>query len=230
MNHYSHPYQLFIFLMLLPLWSFATELQRGIQYGAGETITASKPGVNFTVPPGWIGAVSDDGDFIMQSNEHQGMLVITASMSMDQQATYDGLDSNPLELGENVILYPKGQVQTKEYSMLQQYQGTIDGAAMNGQVEIIYGHYNYMVTLVAICMANESAYYSQMMNKLSDSVRFFQPEQASHQTRPPETSQQSGGSTYINQSQNGSVVSGRNSDGQNCTYASAGGMMLKSCD
>ncbi len=35
--------------------------------------------------------------------------------------------------------------------------------------------------------------------------------------------------TQINSSQNGSVVSGQ-IDGQNCTYASAGGMTIKTCD
>ena len=35
--------------------------------------------------------------------------------------------------------------------------------------------------------------------------------------------------TEINNSQNGSVVSGR-VNGQNCTYASVGGMTMKSCD
>ena len=36
-------------------------------------------------------------------------------------------------------------------------------------------------------------------------------------------------STEINSSQNGSVVSGR-LNGRNCTFASAGGMTIKSCD
>lgn len=41
--------------------------------------------------------------------------------------------------------------------------------------------------------------------------------------------QRSNNSTYINSSQNGSVVSG-NLNGQNCTFASAGGTTVKLCD
>lgn len=36
--------------------------------------------------------------------------------------------------------------------------------------------------------------------------------------------------SYINQSQNGSVVSGTNQDGQHCSYASVGGTTVRLCD
>ncbi len=50
-------------------------------------------------------------------------------------------------------------------------------------------------------------------------------------TDPYDQSSEQGanGKTEINSSQNGSVVSGR-VDGQNCTYASAGGYTVKHCD
>lgn len=41
--------------------------------------------------------------------------------------------------------------------------------------------------------------------------------------------QQHASNTYINNSQNGSVVSGR-INGQNCTYVSAGAFTVKDCD
>ena len=48
--------------------SHAAELQQGVQYNGGDYLTASKAGISFTIPQGWSGSVSNDGDFIMKSN------------------------------------------------------------------------------------------------------------------------------------------------------------------
>lgn len=48
-------------------------------------------------------------------------------------------------------------------------------------------------------------------------------------TRESSDNQQDEG-TYINSTGNGSVVSGRDSNGNKCTYASAGGQTISTCD
>ena len=213
-------------LLLPPL--FATELQSGVQYAGGQQLTSANIGIGFDVPADWQGVLGDDGHFYMQSENHQGMLMVTAAPAMAPEQVAANLAGQPLDLGDGVILYPLGQAQQRPDRVTQQYQGMLNGVELRGTMRVLIGDYQYLMTLISVGTQPETAYFAKTMDRLTASARFFQPQVAARSSDAP--GGRSDSQTFINQSQNGSVVSGRNSDGQNCTYVSAGGMSFKSCD
>ena len=205
---------------------FATELQGGVQYAGGQQLTAANIGIGFTVPADWQGVLGDDGHFYMQSENHQGMLMVTAAPAMAPEQVAVNLAGQPLDLGDGVILYPSGQPQQRPGRVTQRYQGLLNGVELHGTMRVLIGDYQYLMTLISVGAQPEAAYFAKTLDRLTSSARFFEPTAASQVSGSGRSDNQ----TFINQSQNGSVVSGRNSDGQDCTYVSAGGMSFKSCD
>lgn len=207
-------------------YTSATELQSGVQYTAGQQLTSAEMGIGFSVPADWQGVLGDDGHFYMQSPNHQGMLMVTAAESMTPAQVVANLSAQPLDLGDGVILYPVGQPQRQRGRVTQRYQGHLNGVELRGTMRVLLDDHPYLMTLITVGAVSEAGYFSQVMERLTAGARFFQPRVV---TQAPAVGE-SGGRAFINQSQNGSVVSGRNSDGQDCTYVSAGGMSFKSCD
>jgi hypothetical protein len=206
--------------------SQAVELQARAHYDSGEQISVSSNGFRFSIPDGWFGGLGDDGNFYMLSQLHQGSLLVTAAQALPTDTLLENLSEQPLDLGEGLVLYPQGEPQQSAKGITQRYATQRNGVEISGYLRVRMGQYNVLVTMVAVGTQAESSYIAEALDKLSSSVEFFQP-------KVGDVGQSPGGSGdrgFINQSQNGSVVSGRNSNGQNCTFASAGGTTFKVCD
>ena len=85
--------------------SHAAELQQGVQYNGGDYLTASKAGISFTIPQGWSGSVSNEGNFIMKSNQHYGLLMLTASPTNNRQDMANSLTHEPLDIGSGFVFF-----------------------------------------------------------------------------------------------------------------------------
>ena len=216
--------------------SYATELQQGVQYNSGENLTASKAGIGFIIPDGWSGSVSNEGDFIMKSNQHYGMLILTTSSTNNRNVIASSLTQESLDLGSGYIFYPSGNAKIESNGITQDYQGKdpSSGSVLQGHLHVLEGGYGQSVTIVVMGAAIDSNYNNQLLHNTLNTVDFFKPDsqqqhaEYSKKNDNTETRQQT--RSVIENWSGGGYVEGVNSDGQNCSYVTAGGMSMKSCD
>ena len=124
--------------------SHAAELQQGVQYNGGDYLTASKAGVSFTLPQGWSGSVSDDGDFVMKSSQHYGLLMLTASATNNRQDMAKSLSHESIDIGSGFVFYPSGNANIESNGVTQSYQGKdpASGSALQGHLHVLEGDFN----------------------------------------------------------------------------------------
>ena len=226
---------LIICFQLLITNSHATELKQGVQYNSGENLTASKAGISFIIPDGWSGSVSNEGDFIMKSNQHYGMLILTTSSTNNRNTMASSLTKESLDIGSGYIFYPSGNAKVESNGITQNYQGTdpSSGAALKGHLHVLEGGYGQSVTIAVMGAAIDSNYNNQLLHNTLNTLGFFNPAHQQHteykqQNDKTEVRQQH--RPVIENWSGGGYVEGVNSDGQNCSYVTAGGMTMKSCD
>jgi len=214
----------------------ATEVQHGVQYNSGENLTASKAGISFIVPDSWSGSVSNEGDFIIKSNQHYGMLILTTSPSNNRNTMASSLTKESLDIGSGYVFYPTGTANIESNGITQNYQGKdpSSGALLKGHLHVVEGGYGQSVTIVVMGTAIDSNYNNQLLHNMLNTVSFFNPDS---QQQHAEYGQQSNNTEVRQQTRpvienwnGGGYVEGVNSDGQNCSYVTAGGMTMKSCD
>lgn len=236
MKSYKNVFLLTISLLFTITNSHAAELQQGVQYSSGENLTASQAGINFSVPDGWTGSVTGEGDFIMSSGQHYGMLILTASPTNNRQQMANSLTQESLDIGSGFVFYPFGNANIESNGVTQNYQGKdpTTGAALSGHLHVLDGAFGQSVTIVVMGTAKDSNYNNQLLHNTLNTLSFFEPvsvsQQANHYQQPetPATSQQR--RPVIENWSGGGYVEGVNSQGQNCSYVTAGGMTMKSCD
>jgi hypothetical protein len=220
----------------------ATEVQLNKQYNGGEVITASKAGVGFTVPEGWMGSLSEDGEFIMKSSNHFGMLLLTATPTNNKQVVANSLSKELMDLGGGFVFYPSASANIETNGITQNYHGKdpSTGAELMGHLHLLEGSYGQSVTLMVVGSAADKGYYNQLLHNTLNTVGFFDSQRAVQQTYQQSVQQNQQQNiadeprrqrrTVINSSQNGSYVSGVNDEGQECAYVTVAGMTMKSCD
>jgi len=216
--------------------AYGTEIQQGVQYNSGENLTASKAGIGFVIPDGWSGSVSNEGDFIMKSNQHYGMLILTASSTNNRNTMASSLTQEPLDIGSGYVFYPSGKANIEPNGITQNYQGKdpSSGAALKGHLHVLDGDYGQSVTIVVIGAAIDAKYNNQLLHNTLNTVAFFnsdnQQQQVDYSQQNDITETHSQTRPVIENWSGGGYVEGVNSDGQNCSYVTAGGMTMKSCD
>jgi len=216
--------------------SHAAELQQGVQYNGGDYLTASKAGISFTIPQGWSGSVSNEGDFIMKSNQHYGLLMLTASPTNNRQDMANSLTHESLDIGSGFVFYPSGNANIESNGITQSYQGKdpASGSALLGHLHVLEGDFNQSVTIVVMGAAKDSDFNNQLLHNTLNTVSFFNPQGMPQQT---ERYQQNTVATPSQQRRpvienwsDGGYVEGVNSEGKNCSYVTAAGMTMRSCD
>lgn len=227
---------LIVYLLLYIQSTYAAELQQGIEYNGGESLTASKAGIGFVIPIDWSGSVSNEGDFIMKSKHHYGMLILTLSATSNRQTMASSLTEEPLDIGAGYVFYPTAKAKIESNGITQSYQGTdpSSSAALKGHLHVLEGAYGQSVTIAVMGAANDSNYNNQLLHNTLNTVSFLKPD---HQPKQAAVNQQNNVSETHQQTRpvienwsGGGYVEGVNSDGQNCSYVTAGGMTMKSCD
>lgn len=227
---------LIICLQFFIVNSHATELQQGVQYNSGENLTASKAGIGFTIPQGWSGSISNEGDFIMKSNQHYGMLILTTTSTNNRNIMASSLSQESLDIGSGYVFYPSGNAKIESNGITQNYQGKdpSSGALLKGHLHVLEGGYGQSVTIVVMGAAIDSNYNNQLLHNTLNTVDFFNPDSqqqhAEYSQKNKKTDTHIQTRPVIENWSGGGYVEGVNSDGQNCSYVTAGGMSMKSCD
>ncbi len=214
----------------------ATELLQGVEYNSGENLTASKAGISFTLPQDWSGSVSTEGDFIMKSNQHYGMLILTSSQTSDRHAMAGNLTRESLDIGSGFVFYPSGKANIETNGLTQNYQGKdpTSGAALSGHLHILEGKYGQSVTIVIMGTLSDSNYNNQLLHNTLNTVSFFdqnvgmQQTQGKQQKEAIKPAQQR--RPVIENWSGGGYVQGINNEGRNCSYVTVQGMSMRSCD
>jgi len=227
---------LILCLLLFMQNTYAAELEQGVVFNSGERLTASKAGISFVIPNDWSGSVSNDGDFVMNSNQHYGMLILTASSTNNKHEMARSLTQQPLNIGSGYIFYPSGNAKVESNGVTQNYYGKdpSNGAELNGHLHLLEGDYGQSVTIVVMGAANNSNYNNELLHNTLNTIHFFNPDRQQNYTDHSQhnnvtgTAQQS--RPVIENWSGGGYVEGVNSEGQNCSYVTAGGMSMKSCD
>jgi len=227
---------LIICLRLFMQNAYAAELQQGVEYNSGERLTATKAGISFVIPNDWSGSVSNDGDFVMKSNQHYGMLILTSSLTNNRHEMASSLTQQPLDIGSGYIFYPSGNAKVESNGVTQNYHGKDPSsrAALKGHLHVLEGGYGQSVTIVVMGAANDSNYNNKLLHNTLNTIDFFNPDSQQNYTDHNQhndvnaTSQKA--RPVIENWSGGGYVEGVNSEGQNCSYVTAGGMSMKSCD
>ncbi|MEX2528578.1 MAG: hypothetical protein WEA09_13180 [Gemmatimonadota bacterium] len=96
-----------VFFMAAP---GAAQIQAGRVYSGGEQISDAESGLRLTLPSGWRGRLSPDGEsFILESETGDGYMVVLAEELSEAEARRQM--SEPVDLGGGVTLIPDGAPQ-----------------------------------------------------------------------------------------------------------------------
>ncbi len=118
------------------VWApIAAQIQPGRVYAGGEQISDPELGLRLTLPTGWRGQLSPDGEsFLLESDSGGGYLVVMGDEINEAEARQQL--SAPMDLGGGVILTPTGAVRdvaaghlTSNYSVSgaqAEYVGMVD--------------------------------------------------------------------------------------------------------
>jgi len=88
----------------------AAQIQPGRIYTGGERIGDPELGLHLTIPAGWSGRLSPDGEsFLLASESGGGYLVVVADEMSEAQAREQMAE--PVNLGSGIVLTPTGAVQ-----------------------------------------------------------------------------------------------------------------------
>jgi len=113
----------------------AAQIQPGRVYRGGEVISDAESGLRLTLPAGWSGRLSADGEwFDLSPDTGSGRIIVMADELTDAEARRQM--ASPIELAGRVVLRPEGPVRevasghlTAPYSvagMVPVHQATID--------------------------------------------------------------------------------------------------------
>lgn len=101
-------------LILLAAWTgtvsvAAAQIQPGRIYKGGETISDPESGLQLTLPGGWRGGLSPDGEsFLLESESGGAHMVVIADELAEAEARQHLLE--PMDLGGGVTLTPDGPI------------------------------------------------------------------------------------------------------------------------
>jgi len=87
----------------------AAQIEPGRIYTGGEQISDPGSGLTLTLPAGWRGRLSPDGEsFVLESDVGGGYMVVVADALSEAEARQQMAE--PLDLGDGIVLTPAGQV------------------------------------------------------------------------------------------------------------------------
>jgi len=225
-----------LYLLTVCLNVQANEITAGVEFSGGKYLTASNVGVGFTIPQGWSGSLSAEGDFVMKSSQHYGMLILTTSPTNNRELLAKSLSHEPLDIGAGFIFHPSGKANNETNGLSQNYYGQAPNgkAALNGHLHILEGKFGQSVTIAIMGASADITNNNQILHNTLNTVTFFN---ANNNAQQPAQAQREGISVpphkprpVIENWNNGGYVEGINSDGQNCSYVTVQGMTMKSCD
>lgn len=88
----------------------AAQIQPGRVYNGGELISDPASGLQLTLPTGWRGSLSPDGEsFVLQSEADGGFMLVVADVMTEAAARQEM--ASPVDLGDGVVLTPTGAIQ-----------------------------------------------------------------------------------------------------------------------
>jgi len=104
------PAWLTVMILLLTAAPGVAQIQPGRIYTGGEQIGDPGLGLRLTLPAGWKGSLSPDGEsFVLQSDAGGGYLVVIGDEISEAEARQQLAE--PMDLGGGVVLTPAGAVQ-----------------------------------------------------------------------------------------------------------------------
>jgi len=114
----------------------AGQIEQGRIYGGGETISDTASGLTLTLPDGWRGALSPDGEsFVMESVTGGGYLLVIGD-ELDEAAARTQL-AEPVDLGNGVVLTLDSEIREIAQGHLSaQYRVAGAPAELEGTIDV----------------------------------------------------------------------------------------------
>lgn len=166
-------------LLLVPAsGAVAVELSPGVEYTGEVTLESAQHGVSFVLPAGWIGVLPPDGEyFVMRSQAFEAYIL--AGIEQMTIAEARRKMSQPIDVGDGVVLHPRGQVRARGSVLNAEY--TIDGSSIPlvGRVRAVVGDHGWGAYFIAASGPPDAARLDVVIEGLSRSLTLRAPRVAS---------------------------------------------------
>ncbi len=182
--------------LLILIWStapvFATELQPGVEYRGKTQLSSPEYGSSFVLPAGWVGVLPPDGEFfVMRSRNFEAY--VFAGIDEMTVAQAKQVMSNQIDLGDGILLSPKGAVSVEGSKLQGTYHVRGSENPLVGRITTIVGDHGLGVSFMAAAQPQDAAKLESAVNEMVASLKLTKPKKPSAGTSSgPLVSQLSG--------------------------------------
>lgn len=161
-------------ILIVPVLSNAhsatAQIQPGRIYTGGEEISDPESGLKLTLPAGWRGRLSPDGEsFLMESEVGGGYMVVTGDVLTEAEARQQMTD--PVDLGDGVVLTLNGDVETVASGHLAaSYSVTGPPTAFTGAVEVRLTQTGFGVAFILLSPPDAAASHREALREFAFSL------------------------------------------------------------
>ena len=155
-----------LLILTFPIWTFSQ--QTG-------TITYKELGIQFTIPPGWVGQESQAG-FVIGHNTIPGLVLITSHNFTKEQLIQEAHKGIADQQGTQLKL--SGQIEDlTDQAIGGEFQGTLEWQAAKAYIVGLSNPLGMGVSILAMTTAeNFNATYKELAIQIMRSVRFSKPD------------------------------------------------------
>jgi hypothetical protein len=135
--------------IVIPFTLWAGAIEPGVHYTGKTRLESAEHGVSFTLPHTWTGVFPKGGQFfVMQQPGIEAYIfagVEKATLSEARLAM-----GHPLDLGDGVVLHPKGSVHVEGSVLKRQYAVAGTRKPLEGRMTTVVGSHGWSVFFIAV--------------------------------------------------------------------------------
>lgn len=151
------------------------QIEIGRLYSGGEQISEPELGLRLTLPTGWHGRLTPDGEaFVLGSEEGGGYIFVLADESTEAEARAQMTE--PVDLGDGVVLRPAGAVQSVASGHLTApYSVSGAQAELTGTMDVRLTQSGLGVAFILVSPAAEAERHREALRELAFSLGIEEP-------------------------------------------------------
>jgi len=152
-----------------------SQIEPGRIYAGGEQIGDPSSGLRLTLPAGWRGALSPDGEaFMLESETGGGYLAVFGDLMTEPEARRQLAE--PIDLGDGVVLTPSGVIQDVASGHLSSaFSVTGARSEMVGTVDVRLTQAGLGVAFILLSPPASAAAHLESMRELAFSLGVTEP-------------------------------------------------------
>ncbi|NNE07069.1 MAG: hypothetical protein HKN20_00775, partial [Gemmatimonadetes bacterium] len=159
---------------LLATSADADVVEPGVRYTGEEELEFPSIGASFMLPAGWIAMLPQGADLLVMQNEATGAYLFATGDEMTLAEAH-GVMAAPIDLGDGVVLTPRGPV-SREGNRLQNVYAVSGGEGpLFGFVSTIIGDAGIGVSFVGIAPQNEKDAIMETVGRVGLSLSLVRP-------------------------------------------------------